>query len=188
MKIQNIEELINQNVKILESQSTFLIIEFKNDSYRIDFEDKTEFLLKKGTIGKLNIESENPLLINYQENFVITYINSPFENPEKILDDLREIINSETHNTRNWKSYFESKPINLTLEIIKNNIKNGHGKFCEAPISISKKIVEYCDSLNIKTKTFYEKNYEIKPYKILSIENNYVIAMNFKLHIERDYS
>ena len=182
MKIQNIEELINQTVKIVETQTTFLILEFNNDFYRIDFDDKTEFYLKKGTLGKLNIETDNPLLTNYQENFVITYINSAFENPEKMLCELKEIINNETQNSRNWKSYFENTAINFSLEIIKNNIKNGRGKLCEAPISISKKIVEYCNSLNIKTKTFDEKNFEIKPYKILIVENNYVIAMNFKLH------
>jgi len=182
MEIQFIEELTNKNVRILETQTTFLTLECENNIFRIDFENKTEFYLKKETFGKLKIESENPLLINYQENFVITYINSGYENPTKMLNDLKLIIDEETKNTRNWKSYFENSAINLTLKNIENNIKNGRGKLCEAPISISKKIVEYCNNLNIKTKTFDEKNFSIKPYKILIIQDNYVIAMNFKLH------
>lgn len=182
MKVQSIEDLINKNVRIIETQTTFLIIEYEKQFYRIDFINKVEFYLKKGTFGKLNIENQNPLLINYQEDFIITYINSPYENPNNILEELKEIINIQTQNLRNWKIYFEDNAINLTLERIKENIKKGRGKLCEAPISISNKIVEYCNKLNLKTKTFDKKNYDVKPYKLLTISNNYVIAMNFKLN------
>ena len=183
MKVEKIDNLINEEVKIISLQTTFLNIEFKNEFYRIDFDEKVEFHLKNGKSGILKIEEEHPLLIDYQENFVTTYINSPYKDIESFFNKLEKIIDIETRGMRDWKSYFEDKGINLTIDIIKRNVEKGYGKLCEAPLSITNKIVDFCNELNINTKTFYNQNLQTEQYKILWIGDYFVIAKGFKINL-----
>ena len=181
MRLNKIEDLVGKTVKIIATQTTFMVVNFQQVDYQINFDKKEEFLLKKGTEGILHIELQHPLLTNYQEDFIETFINSRYSNPEELLKIFEQTINEQTKGYRDWKTYFEIPNLNYTIQIVKNNIEKGTGKLCSAPISISNKIVEQCNLLNIKTKTFDEKNFKIKPYKLLTIGNNYVIAMDFKV-------
>ncbi|QOW09311.1 hypothetical protein Q73A0000_02525 [Kaistella flava (ex Peng et al. 2021)] len=181
MRVDKIQDLFGKVVKIIDTQTTYVIVNFQNENYHINFDAKKEFYLKKGNAGTLEVELNHPLLIDYQEDHVETFINSAYPNSRELLKKFENTINEQTKGFRNWKNYFEIKNINFTLEIIKNNIEKGTGKLCLAPISISDKIVEQCDLLKIKTKTFKEKNYSLKPYKLLRIGDNYVIAKYFNL-------
>lgn len=184
MIVESIKDLINKEVKIDSIQTTFIVIEFEKKFYRIDIENKVEFYLKKGVTGKLTINDKHPLLTNHQEGFIITYINSSFQNTDLFFEKAEGIIDFETKGFRNWKIYFEDKSINLTIDIIKNNMAKGYGKLCEAPVSITNKIVGLCNELNIETKTFYHSNSELKSYKILFINDNFVIGKDFKLNLK----
>ena len=181
MRLNKIEDLIGKTVKIIATQTTFMVVNFQQEDYKIDFDRKEEFLIKKGTEGILQIELQHPLLINYQEDFVETFINSQYSKSEELLKIFEQTINEQTKEYRDWKTYFEITNQNYTIDIVKNNIEKGTGKLCSAPICISNKIVEQCNLLNIKTKTFDGTNFKIKPYKLLTVGYNYVIAMDFKI-------
>ncbi|MFC6268420.1 hypothetical protein [Frigoriflavimonas asaccharolytica] len=78
MRLKNIEDLVGRNVKILSTQTTFMIVEFLKQDYQINFDSKKEFHFIKGTEGYLNILNKHPLLTNYQDTFVEIFINSPY--------------------------------------------------------------------------------------------------------------
>lgn len=71
-----IKELISKKVKIEDYQSTFVVVKVDEQFFRFDFLNKMEFRLKKGTIGQLKYFENHPLLIDYNENFIETFINS----------------------------------------------------------------------------------------------------------------
>ena len=81
-----IEYLKNKTVKIENYQSTFIILNFEGKKLRFDFFKKTEFQLNKGTIGKIEYFENHPLLINYNENYVETFINSKPKNTDLFID------------------------------------------------------------------------------------------------------
>ena len=183
MKILSLQNLISQNVRIENSQATFVTFNIDGRNFRIDFDDKREFVLKKGMVGQLKYYSEHPLLLDYNENMATTFINSSFDHTDILLTDIKNIIDGVTLGWRNWTNYIEDKNINFTVDTLRNNIKNGSGRFLEAPFSVTIKVIELCDKLNIKTKTFYS-NENLKTYRLIMLENNYVIAKNFKLNTQ----
>ena len=76
--IVNITDIQNKTVQVDNYQATFLTLKIDDQLFRFDFIDKKEFNLKKGTRGQFSIYETHPLLFDYNENILTTYIiNSP---------------------------------------------------------------------------------------------------------------
>jgi hypothetical protein len=175
-----IENLANRNVEIENYQSTFIVLNVDNQMLRFDFIKKVEFNLNKGTTGKLKYFENHPLLIDYNENFIETFINSKPENVDLFIDDIKSAIDSKTLGWRNWKDYFLERGF-FSFENFVKNIKEGSGKLLKAPFSITQNVIKVCDKHNVKTKSF-ENVLKKNNYILILIENDYVIAKEFKLN------
>jgi hypothetical protein len=171
----NITDIQNKTVQVENYQATFLTLKIDDQLFRFDLIDKKEFNLKKGTQGHLKIFETHPLLIDYNENSLTTYINSKPDHFDNYLADFENAINEITKGWRNWTNYL------LDRDIFLNNVKSGTGKLLEAPISITQKVVDICNKHNVATKTFGD---ELKRnnYKLIFIADNYVIAKEFRQH------
>ncbi len=171
----------NKLVKIDNCQATLIKLIIDEELIRFDFVDKREFKLKKGTSGQLFIYNEHPLLLDYNENILTTYINSKPDHFDNFVEDFEKAINEITHGWRNWKSYVQDRFINLKLDTFINNVKNGTGILMEAPFSITQNAIKVCDKHKVATKTFGN---ELKKdnFKLIFIADNYVIAKEFRQH------
>ena len=178
----NITDIQNKTVQVDNYQATFLTLKIDDQLFRFDLIDKKEFNLKKGTRGQFSIYETHPLLIDYNENIVTTYINSKPDNFDNFVADFENAINEITEGWRNWTNYVKDRNINFTVDIFLNNVKTGMGKLMEAPFSITQKAIEVCNKHNVATKTFGS---ELKSdnLKLIIIADNYVIAREFRQHI-----
>ena len=176
----DIKEIINQVGEIENYQATFMTLKVGGQSIRIDFNDKREFNLSKGSLGQIKYFEVHPLLLDYNEKFATTYINSKAADVEKITNDIKDAVDSVTLGFRNWLTYVTDKQINFTFNIFSDNLKEGRGKLIEAPKSITKEVEVVCAKHGIATKSF-EVNIEPFSYKLITIDSNYVIAKEFKI-------
>ncbi len=176
-----ITDIQNKTVQIENYQATFLTLKIDDQLFRFDLIDKKEFKLKKGTLGQFSIYETHPLLIDYNENIVTTYINSKPDNFDNFVADFEYSINEITEGWRNWTNYVTDRNINFTVDTFLSNVKSGTGKLMEAPFSITKKAIKVCDKHNVATKTFGN---ELKQdnFKLIFIADNYVIAKEFRRH------
>lgn len=177
----NIKEFQNKTVQVDNYQATFLTLKIDDKLFRLDLIDKKEFNLKKGTCGKFNIYETHPLLIDYNENIVTTYINSKPVHFDNFVADFENAINEISKGWRNWTKYVKDNNINFTIDTFLNNVKHGTGKLLEAPFSITQKVIEVCNNHNVETKSF---GITLKQdnFKLIIIADNYVIAREFRLH------
>lgn len=171
----------SKTVQVDNYQATFLTLKIDDQLLRFDLIDKKEFNLKKGVHGHFNIYEIHPLLIDYNENILTTYINSKPNHFDNFVADFEKAINEITEGWRNWTNYVQDRNINFGMNTFLHNVKNGTGKLLEAPFSITQKAVEVCENYNVATKTFGN---ELKKdnYKLILIGDNYVIAKEFRLH------
>jgi len=175
----NIFDLQNEPVLIENYQSTFLILKHEHKIYRFDLIDKKEFSLKKGTSGQLSYFHEHPLLIDHNENVIMTYINSKPIFLESFVEDIKSAIDKICHGWRDWTNYVTDKRINFSYETFIENVNSGSGRLLEAPYSITQDVIDVCKKHNVATKTF---NNELQKYdyKLVTIGNNFVIAKEFR--------
>lgn len=129
----NITDIQNKIVQVDNYQATFLALKIEDQSIRFDIIDKKEFKLKKGTRGQFKIFEIHPLLIDYNENSVTTYINSKPDHFDNFVADFENAINEITEGWRSWKNYV------FTVDSFLKNVKNGKGILMEAPFSITQK-------------------------------------------------
>jgi hypothetical protein len=160
-------------------QATFLNLRIDDQLFRFDLIDKKEFNLKKGTQGQLNFYETHPLLIDYNENIVTTYINSKPDNFASFVADIENSINEITKGWRSWTNYVTDRNVNFTVNTFLNNVKSGSGKLMEAPFSITQKAIKICKKHGVAIKTFGN---ELKQdnFKLIFIADNYVIAKEFR--------
>jgi hypothetical protein len=177
----NITDLQNKIVQVDNYQATFLTLKINDQLIRFDLIDKKEFNLKKGTSGEFCIYETHPLLIDYNENIVTTYINSKPDRFDNFVEDFENAINEITEGWRSWTNYVTNRNINFTVDSFLSNVKSGAGKLIEAPFSITQKAIKVCDNHNVATKTFGNKLKQDN-FKLIFIADNYVIAKEFKLH------
>jgi hypothetical protein len=176
----DISEITNQIGEIENYQATFMTIKAGGQSIRIDFNDKRQFKLSKGTAGQIKYFEVHPLLLDYNEKFATIYINSKANDVEKVTNDIKDAIDSVTLGFRNWVTYVTDKRINFTLDTFLDNLKEGRGKLLEAPMSITNEVEAVCAKYGIATK-YFEVNIEPFSYKLITIDINYVIAKEFKI-------
>jgi len=174
----NIKELHNKNLQIENYQSNFLILNCDQKLYRFDIFGKQEFELKKGTIGEFKYFENHPLLINYSENIIVTFINSKPSDSQKFVEDLQNSVNEITKGWRDWKDYITDDSF-YTFETFLKNVNDGSGKLIAAPFSIIQNVLKVCEKHNVSVKAF-DNQLKRENYELITIGQNYVIAKEFK--------
>lgn len=176
----NITNFQPKMVQIDHSQTTFLVLKVENQCFQIDFLDKKAFKLKNGMLGRFEYFENHPLLMDYNENWLSTYINSKPENVECFINDFKHVINEMTEGWRHWTHYVANKRARFTEDTFVNNVKQGHGQLFNAPFNLTQKLLDLCAKHNISTKTF-GKAFQSNDYKLILIGDNYVIAKAFQV-------
>lgn len=169
-----IDELDNQKVKIIDFKTTYIVLEYNNELYRFYFNEKKEAFLKQKEEGFLNVFIYHPLLINHNESYQETFINSSPNDVDLFIQEIQECIDISTNNCWNWTDYLE-----INEQIFKQNILDGSGKLLRAPFSIIENIEQICNKHNVKLKIFGEKT--LKKNKLIILNNQFVIAHDFNL-------
>lgn len=171
--------LQNKTVQVDNYQATFLTLKIDEQLFRFDFIGKKEFRLKKGDAGQFYYFEKHPLLIDYNEIIVTTYINSKPDHLERFMDDLKNAIEEITKGWRRWTNYLTDKNINFTFDQFLGNVKDGSGKLSEAPFTVNQEIIAVCNSHGVLTKSF-ESVLKPNNYKLILVGDNYVIAKDFR--------
>ena len=172
-----IEEFIGSIARVSYSQATYLILDFSGESLRINFIGKKAFHLVKDSKGTFDIHSTHPLLLDYNETWATTYINSPAPEPELFLQKLRAVIDNITSELRTWTSYIPKGYLH-NQQVLLRNLTEGNGFLLNAPSRITEAVIALCDEHKVKTKTFFNQVAPLE-HKILVVGNCFVIAENF---------
>ncbi len=180
MSVVSISDFQHKTVQIDHYQATFLVLKVENQLFQFDFWDKKAFKLKKGTFETLYYWDNHPLLMDYNENWLTTYLNSKPEQVDDFINDFKNVIDEMTQGWRQWTHYIENKHIHFTVDTFVNNVKQGHGVLLNAPFSITQKVLTVCAKHHAATKTF-GKEFQSDDFKLLLIGNNYVIAKAFRV-------
>lgn len=171
-----IEQFHNKTVKIEDFQTTYIILTIDNKTFRFDFKNKKESIIKKKETGILTLYREHPLLINYNETYCETYINSAPENIALFIEDFKKTIDERIKGWRHWKDYINIKT-GINEDIFLQNIQKGSGKLLNAPFSVVEKLEKVCSKHHVLIRHFGDKI--IKPHQLLMIDNQFVIAEDF---------
>ena len=174
-----LDDIQNKTVQVDNYQATFLTLKIDEQLFRFDFIGKKEFSLKKGVVGQFYYFEKHPLLIDYNETIVTTYINSKPDHFDRFIDELKNAIEEITEGWRRWTNYLTDKNINFTFDKFLGNVKDGSGKLSEAPFTVNQKIVAVCDKHGVLTKSF-ESVLKPNNYKLILVGDNYVIAKDFR--------
>jgi hypothetical protein len=177
-----ITELHSRDVEILTYQSTFVSIKVEGNQFRYDFIDKQEFILKKGSRGVLYYFVEHPLLLDYNEGSVQTFINSKPADVEKFIGELKITIEDKLNGWRNWTSYVSNENNRFTMDTFHNNIRNGTGQLSRAPWSINEKIVGVCRNHNVETFSIGDEGKKHNYHLVMIGRHSYIIAKEFRFH------
>lgn len=171
-----IEQLHNKTVKIEDFQTTYIILSIENETFRFDFKNKKESFVKKKEIGVLALYKQHLLLINHNETYCETYINSAPEKIDLFVDDIQKSIEESLNGWRHWKDYIKIKT-GINEQVFLQNIQKGSGKLLNAPFSVLEKLEKVCSKHHVLIRHFGNKI--IKPHQLLMINNQFVIAEDF---------
>ena len=93
------------------------------------------------------------------------------------IKDIELAINESVVGWRSWKDYIEINT-GINYDVFLNNVKNGRGKFLNAPFSIVDNIELVCKKHNVKIKSFGDK--QIFKNELIMINNQFIIAETFE--------
>jgi hypothetical protein len=180
MATMDITDFQNKRVEIDHYQATYLVLKVENQLFRVDFSAKKAFHLKKGTFETFYYFENHPLLMDYNESWLATYINSKPEQVEDFITDFKNMIDEMTEGWRQWTHYVVDKKTRFTEDTFVDNVKHGRGKLFNAPFTITQKVLAVCAKHHVATKTFGNE-FKSDAFKLILIGDNYVIAKAFRI-------
>ncbi len=161
---------------IVDYQATYLVLSIGSREIRFDLRGKKEFQLTKGSGGSCQLLSEHPLLVNYNEPWQETFINSRLQDPEELVNQVRAAIQQRLGNWRSWSSYIQK--LDAPESVFQRIVSAGSGLLSYAPISITEAITKVCQANGIATWST-AGDYEVTQSKLLFVGSSYVIAQAF---------
>jgi hypothetical protein len=176
------EDLNASDGIVADYQSTYVIVSINGQQMRFDFKGKTEYKLKKNTGGKCSILLKHPLLIDYNEPWSESYINSIPMDPKHFVDDMRIAIERVTNRWRNWKSYVTKGNL-FTFDNFLRNVSSGNGFILNAPSSLTKSVAQVCEEHSVAIFTSGGLS-KLPVKKVFFVGKNYVIADDLVKHVE----
>ena len=132
--IMILEEHTGSIAKIAYYQATYVLMDISGERVRINFIRKKAFYLVKDCIGAFEILSKHPLLLDYNEPWATTYINSPAAQPGIVLEKMKDVINNLTTRRQSWVNYVPKNYL-LNKEVLQRNLTERNGLLLQAPKS-----------------------------------------------------
>ncbi|WP_303312182.1 hypothetical protein [Hymenobacter sp. BT730] len=164
------------------TQATYIEVATSIGRYRIDFISKAEFRLRKGTEGAFVYFVEHPLLLDHNEPKVTLHLGSKPSNPEALIEAIEQCIAQVSHGWRTWRSYtFQHR------EAPRTSIRHGQGILLQsAPLSLARKVISICHQQGVTLRYFEPEEVLTpveKPYSVLFLGVDYVIARGFRVQL-----
>jgi hypothetical protein len=118
-------------VTVAVAQTTFIVLTTPKARFRIDFIDKAEAYLKPGMRGNFKSYSEHPLLLSYNSRLATVYISSRPQDPECLLDKIKEQIKAVFQGWRDWHCVLFGKGAFGGDYVLRKNLFDGSGMLLE---------------------------------------------------------
>ena len=166
----------DQTVKILDFQTTYLVIQLNDVPARFDFKNKKEAFLKYKTKGTFRYYTHHPLLMDHNESQHEVFINSKPEDAETFIADLRTSFYEVTKGWRKFEDYIESKSENFD-SVFNKNIRKGSGKILTVSSSLLAETEKICQKHDIKITSFGNK--KMTQNDLIMIDQQFIIAEQF---------
>ncbi|QKG56141.1 hypothetical protein GKZ68_05480 [Hymenobacter sp. BRD128] len=173
----------NQVVTVQVAQTTFAVLSMPGKQFQIDFIDKAEACLKPGLRGEFSIHKEHPLLLNYNSRSTTVYISSRPQDPEGLLDRIKEQIKAGIQGWRDWHRVIFGKGAFGGDYILRKNLLDGSGMLLEdVPVTIAEAVIVACAEYGASAYCIGGIG-DVSPiapvFHLLLIGKGYVIAKDF---------
>ena len=129
---------------ITTRQTTYWNIASCGACVRVHFIGKEEYAYSPGEFESWTITNEHPTRLDYQSDWSTIYLASSAVDPEQLLSEMKEFIDSFVGEWRNWRCYYND----LGGEHI---LSGGYGMLLAAPTAI---VDACCPVLRKAERTF----------------------------------
>jgi hypothetical protein len=176
----------NQEAAIVRTQTTYLEVVVATRTFRIDYRDKVEFVIRTGTQGKLAHLREHPLLWDYNGPRDTVYLSGPAADPPALVEALHRTVATASQHWRTLERYLFGFNRANSLTLLEQNIADGSGLLLQgAPLPIVRAVVEVAHQHGAATYTLAPLPSEpipvAAPYTVLFLDACYIIARDFKV-------
>ena len=175
----------NELVTVAVAQTTFAVLTTPKARFRVDFIDKAEAYLKPGMRGNFKSYSEHPLLLSYNSRSATVYISSRPQDPEGLLDKIKEQIKVGFQGWHDWHRVLFGKGAFGVDYILRKNLLDGSGMLLEdAPVAIAEAVIATCAEHGASAYCIGGIG-NVSPiasaFHLLLIGKGYVIAKDFRI-------
>jgi len=172
-------------VTVAVSQTTFAVLTTPKARFRIDFIDKAEAYLKPGMRGSFKSYSEHPLLLSYNSRSATVYISSRPQDPEGLLDKIKEQIEVGFQGWRDWHRVLFGKGAFGGDYMLCKNLLDGSGMLLEdVPVTIAEAVIAACAEHGASAYCIggISNVSPIPPeFQLFLVDKGYVIAKDFRI-------
>jgi hypothetical protein len=172
-------------VTVAVAQTTFTVLTTPKARFRIDFIDKAEAYLKPGMRGNFKSYSEHPLLLSYNSSLATVYINSRPQDPECLLDKIKEQIKAVFQGWRDWHCVLFGKGAFGGDYVLRKNLFDGSGMLLEdVPIAIAEAVIAACEEHGASAYCIGgigSVSPMLSEFHLLLVGKGYVIAKDFSV-------
>ena len=130
---------------ITRTQTTYLDLAVPSGTFRIQYRDKAEFLVRKGANGVLAHYTEHPLLWDYNGPWNTLYVSAAAPNPPALVNALQGAVATASHQWRALDRYLFGSNRANSLALLGQNLADGSGLLLEgAPVAIAQAVSQVC--------------------------------------------
>jgi hypothetical protein len=155
---------------ITRRQTTFWDFLDAERASRVHFKGKKEFRAAEDEIASIQVVSEHPLLLDYQEQHASIYVAGVGDNPSAILRELQEALLAATSRWRDASTY-----LNAASEAV---LTDGYGMLFGGPESLGKIVIATLSKAKV-SHTVLPSGRPTVPVQVLVAGDNWVIAEQF---------
>jgi hypothetical protein len=155
---------------ITRRQSTFWDFVDAERALRVHFKGKKDFRAAQDEVASIQVVSQHPLLLDYQEPHASIYVAGVGGNPSMILSELREALLAATLRWRDASTY-----LNAASEAV---LADGYGMLFRGPESLGKIVVAILSNAQI-SHSLLPSGRPTVPVQVMVAGDNWVIAEQF---------
>jgi hypothetical protein len=155
---------------ITRRQTTFWDFLDAERALRVHFKGKKDFRAAQDEVASVQVVSEHPLLLDYQEQHVSIYVAGVGDNPSEILRELQEALLAATSRWRDASTY-----LNAASEVV---LADGYGMLFRGPESLGKIVMAILSKAQI-SHTVLPSSRPTVPVQVMVAGDNWVIAEQF---------
>jgi hypothetical protein len=156
---------------ITRRQTTFWDLLDAERASRVHFKGKKDFRVAEDEVASVQVVSEHPLLLDYQEQHVSIFLAGVGDNPSAILIELQEALLNATSRWREANTY-----LNAAADAV---LVGGYGMLFRGPDSLGRVVIAILSKAGVKL-TVIPSGRPTVPVQVLVAGNNWVIAEEFQ--------